>query len=815
MKVSTEWLADYVSLENVAAEELAEQITRAGIEIDEVENRNKGVSKVVVGYVKSKEKHPDADKLNVCIVDAGQEEDLQIVCGAKNVAAGQKVPVALVGAKLPGGLEIKKAKLRGVASQGMICSAKELGMNDKLLPKEQQEGILVLQENVQVGTPIGNVLGLDDKVLEFDLTPNRSDCLSMIGAAYEVGAILGRDVKLPKPEKELVEVSDAAADHISVKISAPEHCSHYAARYITGVKIAPSPQWMQNRLMAAGVRPLNNIVDITNYVMLEYGQPLHAFDADQLENGAIDVRLAKEGETLVTLDGQERKLEPHMLLITDGVKPVALAGVMGGLNSEVTDGTVNILLESAKFDGGTVRKTSRQLGLRSEASQRFEKEVDPSAVIPALNRAAELICRYASGAVHKGIVEAGSVNAEEKVIVLSFDKLNRFLGTDLSMLEVKTIFNRLHFSCADTAQGVLEVKVPTRRGDITLDVDLIEEIARLYGYDNIPTTAIEGKTTPGAYTKAQAIRRDIRKLFTHGGWQEVVTYSFTHPETTRLFPALTEGSHAVKLLMPMSEERSVLRTSIIPNLLDVAAYNANRKQNDLAVFEIGNVFYTNEEQLMVQPKELPVLSLLLCGSRAEKQWNQTPEKVDFFDLKGALETLFEFLGIEDNIRYVANQPEGYHPGRSASLYLQHGTEQILIGTMGQAHPQLQQERDLGDVYTAEILLQPLYDHTSEDIRYRELPRFPASERDIAVVVDESVEAGAMLEAIREAAGELLQSVQVFDVFTGSKLGEGKKSVAISTVYRHNERTLTDEEVSAAHAAVVNRLEQTFHAELRK
>lgn len=632
MKVSTEWLADYVSLENVQAEELAEQITRAGIEIDDIENRNKGINKVVVGYVKSKEKHPDADKLNVCIVDAGQEEDLQIVCGAKNVDAGQHVPVALVGAKMPDGMEIKKAKLRGMASHGMICSARELGMNDKLLPKDQQEGILVLPATVKVGTPISQVLGLDDQVLDFDLTPNRSDCLSMFGAAYEVGAILGRDVTLPSPEKELVEVGDPAVDHISVTVSTPEHCSHYAARYITGVKITSSPLWMQNRLMAAGVRPINNIVDITNYVMLEYGQPLHAFDADKLTNGKIDVRLAKDGETLVTLDGQERKLESHMLLITDGVKPVALAGVMGGENSEVTADTVNILLESAKFDGGTVRKTSRQLGLRSEASQRFEKEVDPGAIIPALNRAALLISRHAEGTVHPGIVESASAQVEEQTIVLSLNKLNRYLGTDLSMLEVKTIFARLHFACADTAQGVIEVRIPTRRGDIMCDVDLIEEIARLYGYDNIPTTAIEGPTTPGGYTRPQALRRDIRRLMTHGGWQEVISYSFTHPALTTLFPTLkSEGGHAVKLAMPMSEERSVLRTSIIPQLLDTAVYNANRKQYDLSLFEMGNVFFSEEEQLTTQPNELAVLALLLTGNNGQKQWNVTPQKVDFFD----------------------------------------------------------------------------------------------------------------------------------------------------------------------------------------
>ncbi|AOZ92088.1 phenylalanine--tRNA ligase subunit beta [Paenibacillus crassostreae] len=816
MKVSMEWLKDYVALENVVAEELAEQITRAGIEIDEVENRNKGVDKIVVGYVVSKEKHPDADKLNVCIVNAGQEEELQIVCGAKNVDVGQKVPVALIGAKMPDGMQIKKAKLRGVLSQGMICSAKELGLNDKLLPKAQQEGILVLPDAVEIGTPISDVLGLDDYVLEFDLTPNRSDCLSIHGAAYEVGAILGREVHIANPINETHEISDAASNHIAVHISTPECCNHYAARYISGVKITSSPQWMQNRLMAAGVRPINNIVDITNYVMLEYGQPLHAFDADKLHNGSIDVRLAKAGETLITLDGQERKLEPHMLLITDGVKPVALAGVMGGANTEVTEQTVNILLESAHFDGGVVRKTSRQLGLRSEASLRFEKEVDQGAIIPALNRAAALIERYAGGEIHQGIVESVGAPIEEVIIALSLDKLNRILGTELSMLEVKTIFDRLHFDCAETAHGVIDVSVPTRRGDITSDVDLMEEIARLYGYDNIPTTPIEGPTTPGAYSKPQALRRDIRRLLANGGLQELISYSFTHPDLTGIFPILSKNNNPVKLSMPMSEERSVLRTSIIPQLLDAATYNVNRKHPDLALFEIGSIFLSKEKVLTTQPKELPVLSLLLSGNIGQKQWNVNPVKADFFDLKGTLETLFNFLGLQDAITYVANQPEGYHPGRSASIYLENNSGgKILLGSLGQVHPQLQLDRDLEDTYVAEILLQPLYDYTNYEVKYQELPRYPSVERDIAVVVEANIEAGALLSKIREVAGGLLQTVQVFDVFTGSKLGENKKSIAISLVYRHQERTLTDEEITTVHATVVTALEQSFAAELRK
>lgn len=815
MKVSTEWLSDYISLENVVAEELAEQITRSGIEIDSVLKRSPGVSQVVVGYVKSKEKHPDADKLNVCTIDAGLGEDLQIVCGAKNVDAGQKVPVALVGAKLPGGLEIKKAKLRGVASQGMICSAKELGLNEKFVPKDQQEGILVLPEDTEIGVPINGVLGLDDEVLDFDLTPNRSDCLSMLGAAYEVGAILGREVKVPEPEKKLIEVSEPASNHIKVHVEAGELCNHYAVRYFSNVKIGPSPQWMQNRLAAAGVRPINNIVDITNYVMMEYGQPLHAFDADQIAGGSIGVRQAVQGETLVTLDGQERKLEAGALLITDGEnKPVGLAGVMGGLNSEVTDSTVNIVLESAYFDGGTVRKTSRQLGLRSEASLRFEKEVDPNRVIPALNRAAGLIAVYAGGTVHHGIVESVAQRPQERKITLSLSKLNGYLGTDISMLEVKTIFNRLNFESAE-GNGEIEVIVPTRRGDITRDVDLIEEIARLHGYANIPTTAIEGPTTPGAYTKEQFLRRSLRSLLTHGGWQEVISYSFTHETSIHLFPGLSGGSRGVKLAMPMSEDRSVLRTSTLPQLMDIAAYNRNRKQDNLAVFEIGSVFWTEEEKLTRQPKELPVLGFLLTGLRQEKQWNITADRVDFFDMKGAVESVTEYLGLKDQLTYEADSPEGFHPGRSASIYLLGGKEKVRVGVLGQLHPDLQREKDLDDTYVAELLLEPLYRRSESTIEYSELPRFPSVERDIAVVVDSEVEAGALIKTIQSTAGELLTAVQVFDVFTGSKLGDNKKSVAISMVYRHKERTLTEEDITTVHDRVLDALEQTFAAELRK
>lgn len=816
MKVSTQWLADYVSLENVNIEQLAEQITRSGIEIDSVENRNQGVSKVVVGYVKSKEKHPDADKLNICKVDVGAEEELQIVCGAKNVDAGQKVPVALVGAKMPGGLAIKKAKLRGALSQGMICSAKELGINDKLLPKEQQEGILVLPADTEVGTDVITLLALDDQVLDFDLTPNRADCLSMLGAAYEVSAILEREIMLPQPEKELIEKNEAADKYIKIVQHDAELCSHYAVRYISGVKIAASPLWLQNRLIAAGIRPINNIVDVTNYVMLEYGQPLHAFDADKIAGQSIGVRKGINQETFVTLDGQERELDDHDLLIVDGDNtPIALAGVMGGLATEVTNQTVNLVLESAKFDGGSVRKTSRKLGLRSEASQRFEKEVDPARVIPALNRAVALISQLAGGEVLQGVVEAKGKEQQPVVLKLTVSKVNNYLGTSITINEMKQIFDRLHFEYKALADEALEIVVPSRRGDITRDVDLIEEVARLYGYDNIPVTAIEGTTTLGGYTGAQQLRRNVREMLCFAGWYEVMGYSFIREGEALKFPQQSSTHQEVKLAMPMSEERSVIRSSLIPGLMDIAMYNHNRKQNNLAIFEIGHVFQSEETHLSKQPKEATLLSLLLSGEREEKRWNVTPQQVDFYDLKGAIEPLFVWLGIDNNISYVADEPQGFHPGRSASIFLSTEEGKLRIGTLGQLHPEYQQEKELPDTYVAEISLESLYKYSGHVAVYNELPRFPAMQRDIALVVDQSIEVDKLIALIKKEAGQLLEAAEVFDVFTGTKLGENKKSVAISLVYRHKERTLTDEEITALHQMVVTSLEQTFNAELRK
>ncbi|WP_027087781.1 phenylalanine--tRNA ligase subunit beta [Cohnella panacarvi] len=815
MNVSYRWLSEYIDLSGIEPQKLTEMMTRGGIEIDSVPSRNAGVSNVVVGYVKTREKHPDADKLSVVTVDAGTGEDLQIVCGAPNIAAGQKVPVAKVGAKLPG-IEIKKAKLRGVESQGMICSARELGINDKLLPKEQQEGILVLPSETEIGRDILDVLALSDHILELDLTPNRSDCLSMLGVAYEVSALTGRSLRLPDPGQDLYAAADKTSDHISVRITATENCSLYTARYIKGVKVGPSPLWMQNRLIAAGVRPINNIVDITNYVMLEYGQPLHAFDAKKIAEGRIDVRLAKPGEALVTLDDQERKLEPHMLVIADGEKALGLAGVMGGANSEVTEDTTDIVLESAKFDGGTIRRTSRQLGLRSEASARFEKEVDPSRVREALDRAAGLMAKYAEGLVTEGIAEAETASFEPAVVRLSLDRVNGMLGTSLSSLEAETILTRLQFAAVSAGNDVWDVTVPTRRGDMTRDVDLIEEVARLHGYDEIPTTLIEGASTAGSLTKPQAIRRELRTLLTNAGLQEAISYSVTSAQRTGLFPALSgEDVKPIALAMPMSEERSVLRTTILPSLMEAAAYNLTRKNNDIALFEIASVYHSDEEALTRLPQEKPRLALLLAGSRRAAGWNRPAETVDFYDAKGLLETAFRRLGIEARISYEAAQPEGFHPGRTAAIKLETERGAETIGYVGQLHPELQREFDLPDTFAAELSLAPVYEYADNRIEYKPLPRYPAMERDIAVVVDRGVSGGALTAAIEASAGELLESVRVFDVYTGDRVAADKKSVALALVYRHAERTLTDDEVTAAHGNVLARLEQSFAAELRK
>ncbi|QCV56012.1 phenylalanine--tRNA ligase subunit beta [Thermoactinomyces vulgaris] len=805
MLVSYEWLSQYVDLEGISPEDIAEEMNRTGIEVEVIYTRDPGVNGVVVGEVLAVEPHPEADRLNICTVNVGKGQLLQIVCGAKNVAAGQRVPVALIGAKLPGGVHIKKAKLRGVESHGMICSAKELGFPDKVLMKEQTEGIFVLEPDAPVGMDIKEYLSMDDQVIELQLTPNRSDCLGMWGVAHEVAAIFDRELRLPVISEQ---VPSEAGTGVEVVVESVEDCPFYAAQVVGNLEVGPSPQWMQNRLISAGIRPINNIVDITNYVMLETGQPLHAFDFDKIANGQILVRRANDGEKIVTLDDVERECDPEMLLVTDGQEPLAVAGVMGGASSEVTKETKTVLLEAAFFNPLTVRQTSKNLGLRSEASTRFEKGVDPEQILPALYRAVQLLRQLCGGVVSSdaSVHKAGDV--EEVTISLRHERLVNLLGVQISPDEVMDIFRRLRLP-AEFENDVYQVQIPTRRPDLMMEVDLVEEVARLYGYDRIPATLPWGQQLPGALTKEQKLHRDARHMLRELGLNEVVTYSLTSDEAEQEIASLYD-LQPIRVAMPMSKEHAVLRTTLLPQLIKVAAYNVHRGNERVQLFEVGKVYLTQEETLTDLPEERLQLAALIAGPKAASIW-KTPQvdAQNFYELKGILESVLERFGVRD-AEYQAADLNGFHPGRTALCVV----EDEVIGVLGQLHPKLSKEYDLSEPVVLQLDLEKLLKKDLQVI-YEPIPRYPAVTRDLAVTVDENVPAGRIEAGIRKVAGELLESVTLFDVFTGEQIGEGKKSVAYSLVFRTNERTLTDEEVHQIHERIVHYLTEQFGAQLRQ
>jgi phenylalanyl-tRNA synthetase beta chain len=803
MLVSYKWLQEYVDLTGITAKELAEKITKSGIEVESVEVLNKGVKGVVVGHVLEREQHPNADKLSKCLVDIGEGEPVQIICGAPNVAKGQKVAVAKVGAVLPGNFKIKKAKLRGEESHGMICSLQELGIESKLVAKEYADGIFVFPSDAPVGADALELLNLDDEVLELGLTPNRADCLSMIGVAYEVAAILGREVKLPSVELE--ETNESVHDYVSVKVEATEDNPLYAARIVKNVKIGPAPLWMQTRLMAAGIRPHNNVVDITNYILLEYGQPLHAFDYDRLGSKEILVRRAKAGEKIVTLDDVERTLTEDHLVITNGTEPVALAGVMGGANSEVQNDTTTVLIESAYFTSATIRKASKDHGLRSEASTRFEKGIDPARTREALDRAAVLMAEYAGGEIVGGVAEVNTLKQEEVVVTITLERINGVLGTAITKEEVATILTNLQFAFTED-NGAFTITVPSRRRDISIPEDIIEEVARLYGYDNLPTTLPVAESQPGKLTPYQAKRRKVRRYLEDAGLFQAITYSLTSEEKATKFALKT--AEPIRLAMPMSEERSVLRQSLIPHLLEVVSYNRARQIDNVAVYETGAVYLAKGNDELPEEKER--LAGAITGVWHAHLWQGEKKAVDFYVVKGILDGLFHMLGLENRIEYKQAKREHMHPGRTAEILL----DGRVIGFVGQLHPSFQKENDLKETYVFELALTDLLNAEVEEIRYSMIPRFPSMTRDIALVVDKGVVAGDIQKAIVETGGELLKEVSIFDVYEGERLPEGKKSIAFSLRYFDPERTLTDEEVTKVHEQVVKAVEEKFGATLR-
>ncbi|WP_059103852.1 phenylalanine--tRNA ligase subunit beta [Shouchella shacheensis] len=807
MFVSYHWLQEYVDIADKRPEEIAEKMTRGGIEIDFVHEMNKGVSKVVVGYVQDVSPHPDADKLGVCQVDIGGDEPVQIVCGAANVAKGQKVAVAKVGARLPGGMKIKKAKLRGQVSQGMICSLQELGIEGKLVPRAYAEGIYVFPESeaVNVGDDALALLNLNDQVLELDLTPNRSDCMHMLGVAYEIAALYDRLVALPNIR--LDELKQEPPSDVQINIEDVSDTPYYSATLIKNVKVGPSPLWLQTRLIAAGIRPISNVVDITNYVLLEYGQPLHAFDYDQLDSKKILVRRAKQGELFTTLDGVERTLGKEQLVVTNGKDPVALAGVMGGANSEVSEQTTTILLEAAVFQSSVVRKSARHAGLRSDSSARFERGVNEALVAEAARRAAMLIQELCGGEVLAAVNGEDVRRTDHTVVTLDLEAMNTRLGTKLQLSDVASVMARLHFPYEKAESGVL-VTIPHRRPDITIPEDLYEEVARLYGYDNIPSTLPEGATAQGRLTTYQSKRRKAKRYLQAAGLSEVMSYSLTSAKKADWFKA--EAIKPIRVAMPMSEERSTMRTSLIPHLYDICAHNLNRKNRDVFVYELGSVFLSEQETLAELPKEHERLAGLVSGQWIEHLWQGEKKPVDFFVLKGILEGLFEVLGLSKEVAFQSAERAGFHPGRTAEVMLSRES----IGFVAQVHPTVEKDYNLSETYVFELDFEALLSKQLPPLQFSGIPRYPSVARDIALVVGREIPAGTLKSIIWETGSSLLTEVALFDVYEGEHIEKGKKSAAFSLTYRDPERTLTDDEVANVHETVLTALTKKAGAELR-
>ncbi|HDA7975834.1 TPA: phenylalanine--tRNA ligase subunit beta [Staphylococcus aureus] len=788
MLISNEWLKEYVTIGD-SVSNLAERITRTGIEVDDLIDYTKDIKNLVVGFVKSKEKHPDADKLNVCQVDIGEDEPVQIVCGAPNVDAGQYVIVAKVGGRLPGGIKIKRAKLRGERSEGMICSLQEIGISSNYIPKSFESGIYVFSESQVPGTDALQALYLDDQVMEFDLTPNRADALSMIGTAYEVAALY--NTKMTKPETTSNELELSANDELTVTIENEDKVPYYSARVVHDVTIEPSPIWMQARLIKAGIRPINNVVDISNYVLLEYGQPLHMFDQDAIGSQQIVVRQANEGEKMTTLDDTERELLTSDIVITNGQTPIALAGVMGGDFSEVKEQTSNIVIEGAIFDPVSIRHTSRRLNLRSESSSRFEKGIATEFVDEAVDRACYLLQTYANGKVLKDRVSSGELGAFITPIDITADKINRTIGFDLSQNDIVTIFNQLGFD-TEINDDVITVQVPSRRKDITIKEDLIEEVARIYGYDDIPSTLpVFEKVTSGQLTDRQYKTRMVKEVLEGAGLDQAITYSLVSKEDATAFAM--QQRQTIDLLMPMSEAHASLRQSLLPHLIEAASYNVARKNKDVKLFEIGNVFFANGEGEL--PDQVEYLSGILTGDYVVNQWQGKKETVDFYLAKGVVDRVSEKLNLEFSYRRA--DIDGLHPGRTAEILL----ENKVVGFIGELHPTLAADNDLKRTYVFELNFDALMAVSVGYINYQPIPRFPGMSRDIALEVDQNIPAADLLSTIHAHGGNILKDTLVFDVYQGEHLEKGKKSIAIRLNYLDTEETLTDERVSKVQAEI--------------
>ena len=794
MKVAMSWFNEFTDVSDIEPKEYADALTMSGSMVDGIEHLGDELQNVVTGKIIDIKKHENADTLQICMLDTGSGEPLQIVTGATNVKVGQIVPVALHGAKLAGGVTIKKGKLRGVVSNGMLCSHEELGITPEELGYEPEYGILILDPDTPVGKDIKEVFDLNETVFDFEITSNRPDCQSVIGLARETAVTFDRAFNLKKPEAKGND--EDVNDFAKVTVKDSEYCPRYCARMVKNVKIGPSPAWMVKRLKASGIRSINNIVDITNYLLLEYGQPMHAFDLRDVSGSHIIVRRANDGEMITTLDEQEHKLDSSMLVIADEQRAVAVAGVMGALNSEVKDDTTTVLFESANFDGASVRVTAKKLGMRTEASAKYEKGLDPNMTLDAVNRACELVEMLGAGEVVGGVIDIHGALPSKRELKLRPDKINAFLGADISTEFMVDTLRKLDFE-VDTE--TMTVKAPTYRADVEAEADIAEEIVRIYGYNKIESTLMSGNITAGGKNARQSYTDSVKRILTAQGMYEILTYSFTNPN---IFDRLRidENSplrNVITITNPLGEENSIMRTTTISSMLEIMEKNYKQRNTSAALFEIGKIYLPKEgEQL---PDEREVVTLGMYG------------KGDFYTIKGMVEGIFDASGIE-NYKFAPQKDNPtYHPGRCAQIFV----DGKAVGCVGQIHPSASADYSMDtECYVAEIDFEMLFDAANHKRVYKKLPKYPSVSRDIAVLVDDSVLSGDIVDTIKRAGGKLLDHVEFFDAYKGAQIPKGKKSMAYSAVLRAEDRTLTDEDISRVMDKILKSLKNNLGAELR-
>lgn len=794
MLVPLKWLRDYVDIDR-ETQEFADMMTMTGSKVEKVEFFGKETNGVEVCKILEIEQHPDADRLKVTKVEVADGQILQIVTNATNINVGDYVPVARIGAVLPGDFKIKKGKLRGVLSEGMFCGAEELTIPSQYVEEHKKDGIYILdhQDSFELGMDVREALGINDALIEFEITSNRPDCRSIIGIAREAAVTLGKELKYPQIT---VNGSD---EEMKFEIDVQtELCKRYCGKVIKDVKVGPSPYWMQRRLIEAGMRPINNIVDITNYVMLELGQPLHAFDLEDIKYNKMIVKLAQEGEKFTTLDGAQRTLTSDMLVIGNQDKTLDLAGIMGGENSEVKDNTTSIFLEGASFAKENIRATSKKLGLRTEASSRFEKGIDVNLTEAAVNRACQLIEELGCGTVLNGMLDYYPKKEEVQKITANPERINKLLGVNVPMDQFINILERLEFKCNLISSDKLELEVPSFRLDICEDADILEEVARIYGYENIPSATLEGNATAGVKTNKQKFMDNVKSNSIAVGLNEILTYSFVSPRGVDKLNLAEDDERRefVKIINPLGEETSVMRTTLIPNMLDVISTNLSHKVEEVYAFECGNTFRP-QEGLPVETKKL---SIGMYG-----------KEVDFFSIKGAVETILTNVGFD---RYEV-EPETknltFHPGRCAKLVYNN----ICIGTFGELHPDVLENYDLNQrVYVAEIDIDLVFENLNNSKVYNPLPKYPATTRDIALLVKDEVFVKQIEDIIKANGSDILESYQLFDVYKGAQIEEGHKSIAYSITYRSKDKTLTDEDVAKVHDKIVSELSEKLNANLR-